>query len=445
MRARTAPARIKMHTTASAKTPRFGVGEWLEYQKSIHPAEIQLGLERISRVAEGMGILPPPCPVITVAGTNGKGSTVAMFESILTAAGYKTASYTSPHLHRYNERIKVAGRCISDDELCKAFAVVEANRGQTSLSFFEYGTLAALYRFQHDRPDVIILETGLGGRLDAVNIVDADMAVITSIGIDHTEWLGKDRQSIAREKAGITREGRTCICGDGNPPAAITDLSGKGVLLECLGRDFSHHKKDNGWDFVFRDRTLGNLPMPALFGDIQLANASCVLAGLACLEDRLPVGYDAIRRGLTAIDLSGRFQIETITGPGGRFVAVFDIAHNPQGSAVMASNLAQLPGEGRLHAVFSIFSTKDVNAVMETVKDSVDYWYLGRNASPYAMPVGRLRGLVGEYAGEDRIFTAGSVAAAYRKAVGQLHPGDKLLVFGSMLTVSEALTAARIA
>lgn len=420
------------------------VDEWLEYQASIHPRRIELGLDRIARVARNMAILPFQCPVITVAGTNGKGSTVAMLDAILRAGGYKTASYTSPHLHSYNERIKMNGVCVADDELCRAFAAVEANRGQTSLSFFEFGTLAALYCFCHCRPDVVILETGLGGRLDAVNIVDADVAVITAIDIEHVEWLGKDRQSIGKEKAGIARKGRVCICGDLDPPTSIKQLADSGVLLRRIGQDFSYRKRDARWDFHFRDIQLNTLQLPALFGDTQLGNASCVLAALMCLRDSLPLDFKAICRGLCEVKLKGRFQIETIAGLTGHCTAIFDIAHNPKGVEVMAANLACLPASGNLHAVFSIFANKDVHAILEIVGNIVDYWYVTRNASPHAVPTEELCQMVGKHASTERIFTAKDVAAAYRMARNKLEAGDKLLTFGSVITVAEALTASQL-
>lgn len=403
-----------------------------------------MGLERVEQVANRMQILPLGFPIITIAGTNGKGSSVALLDSILSAAGYKTAGYTSPHLHTYNERIKYCGTPIDDERLCEAFAFVESSRQSTDLTFFEYGTLAALYWFTLCKPDIAILETGLGGRLDAVNIVDADVSIITTIDIDHTEWLGEDRESIGREKAGIARKNRICVYGDTNPPQSITQLAQDGVLLQRIGEDFGYHPQGDSWSFYHHQETLDQLPLPALFGHVQLSNASCALAALRALSKQLPVEAHAIRDGLSNVRLDGRFQTETHRSRNGDFLAIFDIAHNLQGVETMVSNLNYLPEHGELHAIFSVFRTKDVRSMLQATSQIVDYWYISQNSSSQALPLDQLHALVQEYADSQRIFVADNIQQAYQAAYAKLAKNDKLLAFGSVVTVSEALDASRL-
>ena len=428
-----------MAVSRRART-RGDLGSWLSRHKRAHPTEIELGLARVREVARRAGLLPAAWPVITVAGTNGKGSTVAMLESVLRAHGLAAASYTSPHMHRYNERVKVGGECASDEALCEAFEVIERRRGDTSLSFFEVGTLAALYHFHRCAPDVVVLETGLGGRLDAVNIVDADVAVITSIGIDHTEWLGGDRESIAFEKAGITRRGRPCIYGDPRPPrGAVEELAARGVEVERLDVDFGCRRHARHWDFASPRGDVTGLPYPALYGDVQLHNACCALAALAHLTGRLAPTPQAARRGLGEVRLAGRFQMRRAAAAGGgECLHIFDIAHNPHGALVMARNLGSLPGKTPLHAVFSMLSSKDVEGVVKVVAPLVDCWYLSETRSSDALPLGRLCEIVRRHArGPVRHFA--SVARAWRAARAGVGAGERLLAFGSMLTVAEAL------
>ena len=425
---------------ARARDDRCDLDAWLRRHKRAHPTEIELGLARVREVARRAGLLPAAWPVITVAGTNGKGSTVAMLESVLRAGGHVAASYTSPHMHRYNERIKVGGECASDAALCQAFEAIERWRGDTSLSFFEVGTLAALYHFHRRAPDVVILETGLGGRLDAVNIVDADVAVITSIGIDHVEWLGDDRESIAFEKAGVTRPGRPCIYGDPHPPrGAVEELVARGVVVERLDVDFGYRRRTRYWDFAARRGAVSGLPYPALYGDVQVHNACCALAALAHLGGRFAPTPEAARRGLGEVCLAGRFQIRrAAAAAGGECLHVFDIAHNPHGAEVMARNLRSLSDKTALHAVFSMLSSKDVEGVVTVVAPLVDCWYLSEARSSDALPLGSLCEIVRRHArGPVRHFE--SVARAWRAARARTAAGERLLVFGSMLTVAEAL------
>ena len=385
-----------------------------------------------------MQVLNPEQTVVTVAGTNGKGSTVAMLESILRCAGYTTASYTSPHMHRYNERIKINNRCVDDAELCRAFEIIEEKRGDISLSFFEFSTLAALQCFKFNNPDVVLLETGLGGRLDAVNIIDADLAVITSIGIDHVEWLGNSRESIGYEKAGITRPKLPCVCGDPAPPESIKVLK-KNRPLYLINEDFSYQKHGDCWDFESADSRFNNLPLPALFGNIQLQNASCALMAVALMQN-FKVSCEAIVEGLTTVYLPGRFQIRTQIADSRDITGIFDISHNPQGVEVMVQNLKSLANGKKLHAVFAILSTKDVDSVTKTVAPLVDHWYLAEPNSAHALPVDKLKNVIKRHANTSNgIQCFNSVSEAYNHAIRNIQNGDQLLVFGSTMTVAEAL------
>ncbi|HSP00336.1 MAG TPA: bifunctional tetrahydrofolate synthase/dihydrofolate synthase, partial [Thioalkalivibrio sp.] len=305
--------------------------QWLAWQETLHPKAIDLGLERVARVAGRLGLLEPSHAVITVAGTNGKGSTVALLDAIYRAAGYRVCTYTSPHLLRYNERIRIHGALASDEALCRAFDAVDTARGEESLSYFEFGTLAALWLFWEAAPDVAILEVGLGGRLDAVNIIDSDVAVITSIGIDHEAWLGSDREVIGAEKAGVFRAARPAVCGDPRPPASIQrralDL---GAKLYMAGRDFSWQAAalGQGWQWQGPGAVvLADLPLPALFGPIQLNNAASALTAVTLLQARLAVSREALARGLQQVRLPGRFQ-QLRDKP----LVILDVAHNPQGA-----------------------------------------------------------------------------------------------------------------
>ena len=412
---------------------------WLERHRRTHPREIELGLERVKEVAESMQLLNPKQTVVTVAGTNGKGSTVTMLEAMLRAAGYTTASYTSPHMHRYNERIKINNRCVDDAELCRAFEIIEARRGSISLSFFEFSTLAALQCFQSATADILLLETGLGGRLDAVNIIDADLAIITSIGIDHVEWLGDNRESIGYEKAGITRPGVPCVCGDTDPPESIRVLR-ENRPLYLINEDFSYQKDNDRWHFESADFRLNNLPLPALFGDIQLQNAGCVLMALKCLAQRFKVSYEDIRQGLATVYLPGRFQIRPQTVDSGNIMSIFDISHNPQGAEVLVQNLKSLANGRELHAVFAILSTKDVDSIARTVAPLVHRWYLAEPDSAHALPVEKLKSVIEKHANTSNgIQCFNSVSAAYDNAMRNIQNRDRLLVFGSTMTVAEAL------
>jgi len=429
---------------------------WLRWQETLHPAEIELGLERVAAVwaalrpdiaREGFA-----CPVITVAGTNGKGSSVAMLEAILAAAGYRVGVYTSPHLLRYNERVRVAGEEAGDEALCAAFERVDQARGATSLTYFEFGTLAALDIFAGAAPDALVLEVGMGGRLDAVNIVDPDVSLITAIGVDHVQWLGADRDAIAREKAGILRRGRPGIySGRELPEGLVQAAEAAGAPLYVLGRDFSHRAQGGQWTWTAGERRRDALPLPALQGRHQLDNAAGVLMALACAGERLPLGQGAVRDGLLGARLPGRFQVLTGDAPG-EPMRVLDVAHNAEAAAVLAAQLASLPPVRTTRAVVAMLADKDHAAVLAALADQVDHWYLadlqGARAASAAQLAEALSSVFerrGARVPVQRFDTVAAACAAAlddtradaRAAAGE--PGERIVVFGSFYTVAEAL------
>ncbi|WP_054774514.1 bifunctional folylpolyglutamate synthase/dihydrofolate synthase, partial [Methylogaea oryzae] len=312
------------------------LAEWLAWQETLHPKPIDLGLQRVRRVYDALGSGAAPF-TITVGGTNGKGSSVALLSAILRAAGYRVGTYTSPHLLRYNERIQIDGEPVDDATICEAFGRVDGARGDTSLSYFEFGTLTALDIFRRAGLDAQILEVGLGGRLDAVNIIDADAALVASIDIDHQEWLGDSRDAIALEKAGIYRRGHPAVLGDPEaPPALLSYVDEQGIALHRQGREFGYSMDGAGWNWRGSTGSLRELPLPAMPGKHQLLNASAVLQLLQLVQTRLPVAESAVRRGLETVRLAGRFQLI----PGAPAVLA-DVAHNPQAARVLAEYLRE--------------------------------------------------------------------------------------------------------
>ncbi|MGH8746421.1 MAG: bifunctional tetrahydrofolate synthase/dihydrofolate synthase, partial [Burkholderiales bacterium] len=312
------------------------LAEWLQYVERQHPQPIALGLERVSLVLARLSVRME-CPVFTVGGTNGKGSTCAMLEAILRAAGFRTGLYTSPHLMHYNERVRIDGREAEDAALCEAFAAVEAARSDVPLTYFEFGTLAAMWLFGRTSLEAVVLEVGLGGRLDAVNVLDADCAVLTSIGIDHVEFLGATRESIGREKAGIFRRGRAAVVADPAPPQSVLEVArAADARLFLLGRDFGYAPQDGQWRYWGPFGTRAGLAHPALRGALQLRNAAAAMCALDSLRERLPVGMQHVRQGLAQVTLAGRFQVLA-----GRPQVILDVAHNPQAAQELARNLAR--------------------------------------------------------------------------------------------------------
>ncbi len=414
------------------------LAEWLSWQETLNPAGIELGLERVRTVLERLGHAHPSFTVITVGGTNGKGSSVAMLESILLAGGYRVGSYTSPHLLRYNERIRIQGSEIDDARLCAAFERVDQARGDIALTYFEFGTLAAIDIFADQNLNVAVLEVGLGGRLDAVNVLDADVALVTSVGIDHQEWLGDDRESIGREKAGIFRPGQAAVCGDPEPPASLLQHAQQlGTTLYCTGRDFGYERVGEGWQWWGAGERSAVLPLPALEGAFQLGNAAAVLMVLTLLKQRFPLHEDALRQGLTSLSLPGRFQIIP-----GEVTRIFDVGHNPQAAAVLAGALAGQPSSGRTLAVVGMLADKDHKGVFTLLCPTVDEWYAADLDVPRGAEGKQLSRVIEQTCGNYTVHCFSSVTAAYRQAMGDARPGDRVVVFGSFFTVAEVLPEA---
>jgi dihydrofolate synthase/folylpolyglutamate synthase len=409
------------------------LNDWLEWQESLHPSSIDLGLQRVGRVADRLRCRSPAKIVISVAGTNGKGSSVAMLEAILLRAGYRVGCYTSPHLFRYNERLRLQGEQISDAALCQAFARVDGARGKTTLTYFEFGTLAALDIMTREAVDVALLEVGLGGRLDAVNIVDADAALITSIGIDHTEWLGKDRDAIAKEKAGIMRPGKPAVCAEADPPAALLAEAARiGAVWRVLGTDFTIRRLGRGWHWQGAHGRYLDLPEPALSGSHQLANAAGVLMVLEMLRDDLPVEKTAIASGLKWVRLAGRIQ----TVPG-RVEQVLDVSHNAQAARALADALRHRPPPGKTYAVVGMMQDKDAESFVHALEPVVSTWCPVGLKSERASTAQELGAVVAPLVGKERVVCCESVIEAMRRLKAEVRPGDRVLVCGSFYTVAE--------
>jgi dihydrofolate synthase/folylpolyglutamate synthase len=414
-----------MTTALSASTP---LADWLAYQERTHPKAIDLGLERSRAVAQRLGLLPARATTLTVAGTNGKGSSVTLAAAIYQAAGYRTGRYTSPHLLRYNERVAIDGVEASDVALCRAFAAIEAARGDISLTYFEFGTLAALWLFREAGVEVQVLEVGLGGRLDSVNIVDADCALVTNIGLDHIDWLGSDRDSIGYEKAGIMRPGRPAVSVEDQPPRRLIEHAASiGAQLRRLGPDYDFARHADGrWDWRGASERYAGLPAPALDGEVQYRNAAGVLAAVGALQSLRPVPEAAIREALPALRLAGRFQQLGNT--------ILDVAHNVESAAVLADNLRQQSVGGKTWLVLGMFADKPVEGVCALLAPLVQGAYFGALPPPRGLAAAELRDRAahGGLAGE----AAGSVAEAYRLARARAASGDRIVVCGSFLTVA---------
>jgi len=415
------------------------LSDWLSWQENLHPNPIDLGLTRLNETLLRLEWRRPACPIITVAGTNGKGSSVALLTRILQEAGYRVATFTSPHLLRYNERICIGEVEISDASLIAAFERIDAARAGTTLTFFEFNALAALLVFETACPDVIVLEVGLGGRLDAVNAVDCDVALVTSIALDHCDWLGSDVEVIGREKAGIFRAGRAAIFGSRDMPASIAAVASEvGADLRRLGQDFEYRRVGDVWSWSggpgLDNRRCDDLSLPALVGDVQLDNASAVLAVLMSLSARLPVDDAAIRRGLSTVSLRGRFQTATLNG----VQWILDVAHNPAAAQTLASQLALPSDARRTIAVCGILGDKDVEGVATAVRGSFDQWIVAGLPGPRAVPVDALAQRLG-VAGVPVAGIAETISAACDTAAELAQSGDRIVVFGSFLTVAGAM------
>ena len=419
----------------SATAPQ-SLSDWLSYLERNHPSAIDMGLDRVARVRDRLGLMPA-FPIVAVAGTNGKGSVCAMLESILSGAGYKVGVYTSPHLLRYNERVRVEGQETADETLAHAFARIEQARGEISLTYFEFGTLAAMDIFIREHVDIAVLEVGLGGRLDAVNAFDSSCAVVTSVDFDHMEFLGNSRDSIGAEKAGIFRAGRPAICGEGDAPAGLLRrVEEIGARLQLIGRDFGFNADPNQWQFWSALGKRSALPYPALRGDYQLGNAATALAALEQLRERLPVDMGAIRRGLLDVQLPGRFQVLP-----GRPMVILDVGHNPHAARALASSLRRLPGGGRTIAVFAMLRDKDIEGVAAAMRDDVDEWLVAGLSGPRGAHAERIRQALAAVRVGVPVAKFDTPVGAYQHAIRSAGQNDKILVFGSFYTVGAVLAA----
>lgn len=414
--------------------PRFdSLEQWLRWQETLHPSAIDLGLERVARVADRLACRNPARLVITVAGTNGKGSTLAMLEAILLRAGYRVGCYTSPHLFRYNERLRVQGEPVSDTAFCDAFDRVDKARGDISLTYFEFGTLAALNIMRQQRLDVALLEVGLGGRLDAVNIVDADVALLTSIGIDHTDWLGPDRESIGREKAGIFRAGKPAVCGDPSPPQSVRSEARRlEADLRVLGADYKLQESGRGWHWQGGHGSFRDLPRPALTGAHQLANAASVLMVLEMLREQLPVSREAIESGLKWVALPGRIQKIN-----GRVEQVLDVSHNAHAALALADALRHMPAAGTTYAVMGMMKDKNVQSFVQALQAEVACWYAVGLEPERASNPQQLAEEIRAVVGAVPVASCDSVDEAIDALRGTVKPGDRILICGSFHTVAE--------
>jgi len=418
---------------------------WLAYLETLHPKAIAMGLDRVQAVHARIGVALD-CPVVTVGGTNGKGSTCALLEAILRAAGFRVGLYASPHLVRYNERVRIDAREASDDELTAALDAVEDARTQpqaegaapTPLTYFEFGTLAALWLYARAKVDVAVLEVGLGGRLDAVNIVDPDVAVVTSVDLDHQDYLGPTREDIGREKAGIFRPGRPAICADTAPPASLVEHAERiGAPLVRIGRDFGFVAHERQWDYWGPGGRRYGLPHPALRGAHQLANAATALAVLDLMHARLPVSGGAVRDGLLGVDLSGRFQVLP-----GRPTVILDVAHNPHAAGALAATLRTMGYHRETRAVFGMLADKDIAGVVAAMRAIVDRWYVATLPGPRGASAAAIAATLadaGVAPGAIQVYD--EVAAAAHAAREGAVEADRIIIFGSFLTVAAALAA----
>ncbi len=399
------------------------LAEWLVYIERQHPQAIALGLDRVVQVLGKMRIRLQ-CPVLTVGGTNGKGSTCAMLESILRAAGYRTGLYTSPHLVRYNERVRIVGAEADDAVLCRGFEAVEAARGSVPLTYFEFGTLGAFHAFSNGGIEILVLEVGLGGRLDAVNVLDPHCAVLTSVGIDHVDYLGPDRESIGREKAGIFRPGRPAVIAEPDPPQSVRDAQGEKLFI---GKDFGYAVEQTQWTYWGPRGKRTGLAHPALRGSLQPRNAAAALCALDALE--LPLSMQDVRRGLAEVALPGRFQALP-----SRPQVILDVAHNVQAAKALADNLLISGYASETIAVCGMLRDKDIAGVMRAMAPRVTRWHLASLPGPRGASADELEKALGR--SDEKHDSPQSAFVSALKRAGE---GDKIVVFGSFLTVGEVM------
>jgi len=423
------------------------LASWLAHIEHLHPKSIAMGLERVQLIIQRLS-LQPRFKIITVAGTNGKGSTCAMLAQIYKQGGYQVGCYTSPHLLRYNERVRVNGSEVSDDELCLAFAAVEqARQGvnvgdeAVALTYFEVGTLAAMWHFAQIGIDIAILEIGLGGRLDAVNAFEPDCSIVTSIDIDHQEFLGDTRESIGAEKAGIYRPSVPAICGDGDPPQSLITYAQRiGADFKCINHEFGFELSESGWHYLVNGTIVHALPLPALQGSYQLMNASCAVAAVESLQAYLPVSTGAIAEAMLQVTLAGRFQ--TIS----RYPwLILDVAHNPQAALALAKNLKALKVQhqderiAKTIGVFAMLADKDIKGVVSAVKDEIDVWFVANIDHVRGASANDLVKVISEVVPDATVKVFDTAADACKQACIDINENDKIVAFGSFFTVSNVM------
>lgn len=417
--------------------------DWLAMLETRHSeTQINMGLDRVQAVKARMQ-LAFTCPVIMVAGTNGKGSTCAMLESVLLRAGYKVGLYIKPHFLDFNERARVLGEMASDEQIVASFNAVEAVRGDTPLTYFEFTTLAILHLLSQAKLDVAILEVGLGGRLDAVNVIDADVAIVTSVDIDHTDYLGDTREAIGFEKAGIFRPGKAAICSDPVPPQSLIDhAEAIGADLWLMGRDFNYSGDKQQWNYGGREQRRNSLAYPSLRGANQILNATAVLAALEVLKLKLPVGAQEVRTGLVTVELPGRFQVLP-----GRPSVILDVAHNPHAASALNQNLGNMGFHPYTYAVFGSMQDKDIDGVLAAMSEHVDHWCLTDLPSPRAATASELAAKVQIMledkpdSSEHTVSIFDDPAQAFANAMSRAGENDRIVVFGSFLTVAGVMKA----
>jgi len=419
-----------------AHSPRFDtLQEWLSWQEGLHFTAIELGLDRCRSVAQRMGLLEPGFGVISVAGTNGKGSSVTMLDTILRRSGYRTGKYTSPHLLRYNERICIDGSEASDVMLCSAFDRIDRARGEISLTYFEFGTLAALAVFQQIGVQIAIMEVGLGGRLDAVNILDADAALITSIDVDHENWLGSDRDSVGREKAGIFRTNKPAVCSDPQPPVSIINYANEiGVKLELMDNDYNYEVNGTAWNWQSGPSRYHALAKPSINNDCQIQNAAGVLMLLKTIAHQFPVNYDAVTTSMRDFRLNGRFQVVP-----GEVSYVLDVAHNRQAARLLVSNLKKLPVKGLTYCVVGMLKDKHHELFFSELSTIVDIWYVVDIDSERAAKASLLKEKLTKATGSQTVTEFIALNKALDFASHRAHADDRILITGSFLTVRDAI------
>lgn len=403
--------------------------DWLAWIGKLHTTQIDLGLERVRRVAERLDLLKQNCPIVIIGGTNGKGSTVAALEALYRTMGYHVGSFTSPFLFAYNEQVRIDGSSVADAVLCKAFEQVKNALHDTTLTPFEFGTLAAMVVFQQQHLDVWLLEVGLGGRLDAVNILDADVAVITSISLDHIEWLGDTREKIGFEKAGIFRPNRPAVCGDWHTPLTVLETAAAfGTTLYCQGRDFGYEVGKDDWTWWFGTSRQSGLPL----GHLATQNMATMLMTAQLLESKLPITRASIIKALQEVTVPGRVQV--IPGP---IAEIYDVSHNPASVELLAEQLSRIPCDGKTYAVFSMLADKDMLTSLEKIYERIDGWYIAPLKTKRAASLDKM---IENFAKLQitNIHVSSTVRESLEQARQQAKVGDRIIIFGSFHTIAEA-------